>query len=620
MKHNLNISLSGVLKNKFVLRNTILAITSLTSVAFLFFVMIGGNKNFAVNQNNITLDNAGYWHPAMTVKPKKYWTCVDVANYPDNNRIDDKKGLVNHLLAQSIAGLTNRAVEQGKSEIDVWFSTAPNLNSYKLAKSALHNMGILEQGVISARELAFKTFDDADGIKITVKDLFKGYVLTDVVNNPESGIVASTASHVYSALIVDKSIEQEFIDKGYKKLYNATKKTTAGAWAEFKDKCNNKALVIMPVQTGQLRDFAIANNLFVVNLNKKKGDATAGQNTSLFREILAWIKPNSPVYGWESGVGENVFVSRVSAHGNMMIPYDWAYNTNLTSILYKERQPGKVKSINPKLIDYDEANMRYVSFYLTDGDNVQWMMNYFDDYYYQHPDADDVRMSFGLPVDNLSMIAPDQCQALFDSQNADCSIVQTFSGGYNYIDNFGIEGNRAQILRKNANSMAAHTKRHGVKVLAVMAKNVKSEAAQEGYKAYIEANNELVGIVAVQFAPYSGGCGKIMWFKNKDGYDIPVITVRYSIWDFGKRNQEYQGHPLYIADKLNADVSQNPYNLIAVHAWSRFNNKIYGAGAARMCLDKLNKNYKAVNVEELIWRIRMQYKAKQTEKYLTRLK
>ncbi len=51
--------------------------------------------------------------------------------------------------------------------------------------------------------------------------------------------------------------------------YDATHKTTLDAWHEFKDKCNNEALVIMPVQTGELREFAIKNNLFVLNLNKK---------------------------------------------------------------------------------------------------------------------------------------------------------------------------------------------------------------------------------------------------------------------------------------------------------------------------------------------------------------
>ena len=55
----------------------------------------------------------------------------------------------------------------------------------------------------------------------------------------------------------------------------------------------------MPVHTGELADFAIANNLFVINLNKEYNTPSGGQNTDLFKEVLAWLKPNSPVYGWE---------------------------------------------------------------------------------------------------------------------------------------------------------------------------------------------------------------------------------------------------------------------------------------------------------------------------------
>ena len=86
-----------------------------------------------------------------------------------------------------------------------------------------------------------------------------------------------------------------------------------------KDKCSNKALVIMPVQTGELREFAIKNELFVLNLNKRQGTSIAGQNTALLKEILAWLEPNAPVYGWEQGVSEDAFVDLVSKSGH---PHD----------------------------------------------------------------------------------------------------------------------------------------------------------------------------------------------------------------------------------------------------------------------------------------------------------
>ena len=557
-----------------------------------------------------------YWHPAMTIKPKRIWSIEDVLHHYNNNELKGDRGLRYHLLAQSIAGLANRAVQQRKGEMGVWFHDELATPSYQKAKKGLADLGVADQGKISAEELAFKDYSMVDGVDVSLRNLFDGYILTDIANNPESGIVASTASHVYNAIIVDVVDEPKFMKHGYHKVYDASEKTTVDGWREFKDKCNNKALVLMPVLTGQLRDFAITNNLFVINLNRIKGNPAEGQNIDLLEEVLAWLEPNSPVYGWESGVGEESFVSRISAWGHMMIPYDWAYNTTMTSLLYKERQPGFVKVVNPDHIDYKDDNKKFVAFYLTDGDNVQWMMNGFEADFYHHPQASSIHMSFGLPVDNLSMIAPDQCKALFEFQHDEYTIVQTFGGGYNYVDNFGVQINRSEVLERNAKNVTKHMCDHGVKVLALMAKDVKSDAAQAGYQAYISANDQLEGIIAVQYAPYAGGSGQIMWFSNSKGYDIPVITVGYTLWDFGEKNHEREGDPAYIAKKINSTSSANPFNLVAVHAWSRFDGDIYGPGAAFSCAELLNEGAQVVNVEELIWRVRMKFRSEQTKKYI----
>ena len=64
-------------------------------------------------------------------------------------------------------------------------------------------MGICEQGVQNGLELACSDYESVDGLRLQLKDFFDGYVLTDVKNNQESGIVASVASHVYNSIIVD---------------------------------------------------------------------------------------------------------------------------------------------------------------------------------------------------------------------------------------------------------------------------------------------------------------------------------------------------------------------------------------------------------------------------------
>lgn len=569
--------------------------------------------------NSFVPDGKLYSMPEMKKKPRKFWTCtgvVSIDNRNSTNETETMQGLQYHLLCQSLAGLTNRMVEEGKSDVAVWLYDHGGKASYKVSKQALEDMGICEQGVQNGLELACSDYESVDGLRLQLKDFFDGYVLTDVKNNPESGIVASVASHVYNSIIVDVRDKEYFEKAGYSMKYDATHKTTLDAWHEFKDKCNNEALVIMPVQTGELREFAIKNNLFVLNLNKKQGDPRSGQNVDLLEEVLAWLQPNVPVYGWEQGVSEDQFVARISKSGHPMIPCDWSYNHSLTSLLYTERQqPVQAQSFNLKLIDFDKKR-NYVSFFLSDGDNIQWMMQDFATSFYDVPEAIEVKMSYGLPVSTLSMMAPAQLHNLMNLRRDECSVLEMLGGGYYYIDTYSQNNNRNDNLKIAAERLAVSMRRYHVGLLGVMAMDVKSAASREAYQAFVDANDRLEGIIALQYSPYAGGGGEVFWVTNKNGYDIPVITVRYSLWD---RIHEREGSPDFIASKLEAEAQVESFSAICVHAWSRFEGNAHGAAAARLCAGKLDGRFEVVNMQELVWRLRMSRHPEQTLEYLNKI-
>lgn len=569
--------------------------------------------------NSFVPDGKLYSMPEMKKKPRKFWTCTGVVSIDNRNSINETEtmqGLQYHLLCQSLAGLTNRMVEEGKSDVAVWLYDHGGKASYKVSKQALEDMGICEQGVQNGLELACSDYESVDSLRVQLKGFFDGYVLTDVKNNPESGIVASVASHVYNSIIVDVRDKEYFEKAGYSMKYDATHKTTLDAWHEFKDKCNNEALVIMPVQTGELREFAIKNNLFVLNLNKKQGDPRSGQNVDLLEEVLAWLQPNVPVYGWEQGVSEDQFVARISKSGHPMIPCDWSYNHSLTSLLYTERQqPVQAQSFNPKFIDFGKKR-NYVSFFLSDGDNIQWMMQDFATSFYDVPEAIEVKMSYGLPVSTLSMMAPAQLHNLMNLRRDECSVLEMLGGGYYYIDTYSQNNNRNDNLKVAAERLAVSMRRYHVGLLGVMAMDVKSVASKEAYQAFVDANDRLEGIIALQYSPYAGGGGEVFWVTNKNGYDIPVITVRYSLWD---RIHEREGSPDFIASKLKAEAQVESFSAICVHAWSRFEGNAHGAAAARLCAGKLDGRFEVVNMQELVWRLRMSRHPEQTLEYLNKI-
>ena len=550
-----------------------------------------------------------FTYPQTTRIPEKHWVCSDVENRADRNDLGVKEstgGLQYHLLAQSLAGLVNSAMDKGEIDFGLWLQC--DGETYKAAKA---NLGE-ELGVKNAIELATGEF----------KSLIDGYVLTDVENNPESNIVATVAAHVYNSIIVDVRDKDIFDAAGFEMKYDARTKTTVDAWAAFKDKCSNKALIMMPVQMGELREYAIKNGLFIVNLNKSYGTSTGEKNTALVDEILAWLEPNAPVLGWEQGYEEE-FVDKISRYATTLLASDISYNHSLTSAGAVGRQEQLLSAVvNPATIKYDEKG-NYVSFFMSDGDNYQWVVNnQFVDEYYGTPSSALAKMSFGMCSQSLCQLAPDRFKQIYQQQKSNSTLMECFGGGYFYVDTYSIKrGNRAANLKVLAERTAKHMRQHRLKVLHLMAWDWDSDEAQEAYQIFIDANDQLEGIVTIEYDPYSGGRGEMLWFENKKGYDIPVVSTKYALWQDYNNEKDGTGDPTTVAGYLkNSDCkSEQSFAAVVVHAWSEFSG--FKAGSATLeCIYKSPSTVKPVNIQELIWRIRMEYRPEQTKQFLATIR
>ena len=600
------------------------------------------DPKFYMEQYDQLKDEGQFWHPdALATMPAMPTSVYSLFGLGAANRNDPDVpggiatdaggvGLQYHLLSQSFAGLNYKYLSKGEITAGAWLDGADGLNAYKELQKylSLYATWVVHTG----NPMTNPGFIGLDGGSVLT--MGQKYVLTDVRNNPESGSVAVVAAHVHKAYIVDVRDQAFYDGKGFTMVYDATQKSTQDSWNEFKDKCNNRGLVVMPVHTAELADFAIANDLFVINLNKKYNTPSGGQNTQLFKDVLAWLQPNSPVYGWEPGVGEDQFVIPVSRSGNMMIAIH-EMNMPYFSKDYKNRQRQNLaKVIDPHDIDYEtNKTKQFVSYYLSDGPHTGWMMNGFVENYYTDVNVESVKMGFGITASNICQVNPLQFEKIMTTQNKNSTLIESFGGGYWYSDDFGLDGDRPALLAKLAKNVASHMRQNRIKVLEQIAHNPKSAESMETYQAFVDANNQLEGIVAIQYAPsYAGGEGEVLWVTNKDGYDIPIITVSYSIWNFGAKNQPRDGSPTYVANRLNEEPVTNKFSAVIVHAWSAFTDTgdssdelaeniaggtLRGASAAEMCDRRLNDNFEAVTMQELIWRVRMENRPDQTNKYLT---
>ncbi len=565
-------------------------------------------------------DVGQFYVPENNMKPTKYLEIVytDYSGRRDPDREGVNNGLQNFLLLQSVAGLINRACEDGKIDFCAWVQQGGI--GYDTERKAFDPEGKLQGstyiGRINAVNLTTKTYES--GPYSQVRSLFDGYVLTDLKNNPESGNVAAVASHVYNSIIVDVRDEAIFKQAGYIKKCDCTKMTLRDAFNQFKDKCHNDALVLMPVKCGELRDYVIKNKLFIVNVNKAWSDPSQGQNLDVLDDVLDWLKPNSQVLGWEQGISEEVFVNRVCQHGHMMLAADWSYNHNFTSRNYKERQPATLaKVINPRSINYGLKKNFYTPF-LTDGDNYQFIItDNFIDNYYNLSSAIYTKTAFEIGLQSLIQFCPTRFQYIIEKQpSAHCTIMETFGGGYYYVDTYSTAGtsaaHRAENLRIIARRTAAHMRQHGIKVLHVMARDLHSSATKEALQAFVDANDQLEGITAVQYDPYTGGNGDIIWLTNKQGYDIPCITTKYMVWSGFTT-------PASVAQTMVGNEKAPSFSTVCIHAWSEFENAKSSNVAAKVKAE-LPSDFQAVSMQELIWRVRMHYRKQQVMKYLATIK
>jgi hypothetical protein len=147
--------------------------------------------------------------------------------------------------------------------------------------------------------------------------------------------------------------------------------------------CNDMAFELGYNVSNGPRDYAAMNNAVVYF----SGDEKKPRET-----VLNTLTKPSPILGWISGGGsEEKFVGNVSENGHYVIPCDWGQNLSLLSSTGTAPQPAPDPMIK---IDYDKSK-KYVTFLISDGDNLQMWLNSANDRRWW---GNDYRISKNVPV------------------------------------------------------------------------------------------------------------------------------------------------------------------------------------------------------------------------------
>jgi len=537
------------------------------------------------------------------------------------------------IMAQSIAGLAAKAVNEGRCDEMVWVNTKNIDVEDWLARFLKRNPQVEIRGTFSPLELIDR---------YTKKGIIKGYILYRLdqskgeLTQHRAGMdysvnVATSLAGLLDGVIVDETIEQEAQKHGLKMLMDVRDKTQKWCFENYKDRFNRQMVCTQDPKIINVRDLAIAKKTFTMY----------GYDEPL-PAVMKWLEPLSLVLGWNAG-DEFVITEMSTRWAHIQTATNWCMNLPILMAGSEKTQDAKVKSFNPSAIDFNDTRSA-VSFIDTDGDNVQWFeINFFrnDNHFWGSADRGRIPFGWSCCFTDLCQLCPEAIDYAISSRTPNDYFIE-WGGGYYYPDLFAIERpNRWELLARHAQRTWALMKKNNTRIIGFNVSKLDSPDALKAYEVLASQTDGLLAILVYQYDHYEAGGGKVFWVKDSSGVEIPVISVRYSIWEHMNIRQR-SGTPAKVAREIRQSVENSSpgelpqYDWVIAHVWSWFKNSpgndengenmpqqnaaknggTRGYSPAMWCANRLPSDIRIVGPEELVWRIRMKHNPEQTKKLI----
>ncbi|MGQ9732103.1 MAG: hypothetical protein ACUVX8_12620 [Candidatus Zipacnadales bacterium] len=552
------------------------------------------------------------------------------------------------MVLETAAGLVARACLEGEAEQMLLEDVSGNSSYAKWTAMMMAQVRPRLEGPIDMWEAVRK---------LREAGFIKGYILYryDTHDRPlhalgeidESANVATALARVLKGIAVSESLEPRAEALGLPLLLDVRQRTEAWCLQNYGPHFTRRAVMTADPKSRMARSFAVAMGTFVVS----KPGAT-------YEAALAHCVPDSPVLGWGCG-GEDQQTLPSSEWGLFQTATNWchnlpAYSTEQAGQTIPREQLALPVHCRHSLADLRwESGVHYVSFLMSDGDNVQWLMGNFAGgpegrYYYESPVRGEFPFGWTCCYLDLAQLCPYVLVDLFARATPNDDFV-LYGGGYFYPDRFGTKRHRGLIpadrrlsppkeslLRLHARRMGEFMRLGHLRPVALNALQWDSSEAQTAYNIFAEEIPELDGIFTVQYYPYSGGEGRILW-AGRPKRKIPVIACRLTIW--AKTNRPRDTTPAGVAKWLNNMPCGGPqwteehFSFVMSHSWSRFRdthgdpsltleeqnvdqhrdspNTARGLLPVKWCVDRLASNIRVVTPSELALLIRLHLRTRE---------
>jgi hypothetical protein len=400
-------------------------------------------------------------------------------------------------------------------------------------------------------------------------DRLDGYVLYD--NAGQHINEATSVAGIENAMIVTPELEHRAQNLGLQQVADVRGKDTQWVVDNYGNQFNSRKIFNQsPDFSYQLRDYAIQHKglMFYKPPNKD--------------QYLAAQEDHSRVYGW--GASEGEFFSSASRNNLMAVPADHQRTTAAPS-RWDVSVPDQKNHATAN--DQSESGKHYVSFVMSDGDNVQWLTNDFarDDRWFGSQDRGDFDMTWDMSP-TLAEMNPVAMKYIYEQAASGSGADQfvTASGrGINYPSEVpDVEG----MMQASLPAMEAVDHR----AMTVLDKQYDRAALAE----MIE-DPQVLGLMLKTGAAYKGLAGQTNWIDGK-----PVLSPEYSLWEgFDTPQTVINGLNAASREALN---DPDAYTVVNVHPWS--GNPM---DKVSEIVQGLDNNVEVINLEQMMVQMRRQF-------------
>ena len=539
------------------------------------------------------------------------------------------------MMAQSVAGLAAKAVNEGRGNELVWVNTGNTDEEDWLARLLERKRQIEVRGTFGVWNLIDR---------YSKTGVIRGYLLYRAdhsqgsLNAHRPGIdrsvnVATSLAGLLDGVLVDEALEAEAKSHGLRLLMDVRDKSQEWCFETYNDQFTRRMVCTQDPQKANVRDLAIAQKAFTFY-----GDGKAAA------AVMKWLEPLSPIAG-DNGGDEFQRTDLSSRWGHIQTSTDWCMNLPVLMVATERNDPPKTTSFNPQTIDWRDRRSG-VAFITTDGDNVQrFEGNFFRSSegksYWGSPDRGRIPFGWSFCLAHLVQLCPDAIEYARTTQSPNDCLIE-WGGGYYYPDRFGLSrSNRWDWLAQHARRTWELMKKINARLIGFNVAQHDSADALKAYQVFASETDGLLAILVFQYDRYEAGAGKVFWVRDRRGNEVPVITARYSIWEHTNR-RERSGTPAKVAREIVQTVHKTGpdrlprYDWVIAHAWSWFRKSAgsdensedmsqedaasrggeRGVAPVLWCANRLPPDLRVMNPEELVWRLRMRHDPEQARRLI----